>query len=82
LIFKKEHFTNNLLVYVTLGDSSPRRTRYPSGDTKDVVSSEKFVLPSPLWRFDSEELNVFLVIVQGGLRSRETQSFVGISMEM
>jgi hypothetical protein len=82
LTLKQEQFINNLRVLVTLRDSSLRWTRYPLGATKIVVSHEMFVLPSPLWGFDSEELDLILVIVRGGLGLRETQSFVGTSMKM
>jgi hypothetical protein len=56
-IFKQEHFTNNLCVFITLRDSSPRRTRYPLIATKVVVSFKRFVLLFPSWGFDSEKLN-------------------------
>jgi hypothetical protein len=52
-IFEQEHFTNNLHVFITLSDSSPWWTRCPLRATKVVVSLKKFVLPSPLWEFDS-----------------------------
>jgi hypothetical protein len=83
-IFKQEqeHVTSNLCVFVTLWDSSSRRTRSPSGATKVVVSPKKFVLFSPSWGFDSEEPNLILVIVYGGLWLRETRSFVSTSTEM
>jgi hypothetical protein len=55
-------------VFVTLGDSSPKWTRCPLGATNVVMSPEKFVLFYPLWRFDSEEPNLILMVVQGGLR--------------
>jgi hypothetical protein len=71
-IFKQDHFTNNLRVFVTLGDSSSRQTMCPSGATKVVVRPRKFVLSSPSWRFDSEEPNLILVIIRGGLWLRET----------
>jgi hypothetical protein len=47
-----KHFTNDLCVFVTLRDSSPRRIRCPARVTKVVVSFKKFVLPSPSWGFD------------------------------
>jgi hypothetical protein len=51
------HFTDNLCVFVTLGNLSSRRTRCPPGATKVVVSLRKFVLPSPSWGFDSGKPN-------------------------
>jgi hypothetical protein len=42
-----KHFTDDLHVFVTLGDLSTRWTRCPPGATKVVVSLKKFVLPSP-----------------------------------
>jgi hypothetical protein len=57
LDLQAKHFTDDLRLFVTLGDLSPRRTRCPPGATKVVVSLEKFVLPSPLWGFDSEKSN-------------------------
>jgi hypothetical protein len=48
-----KHFIDDLHVFVTLGNLSLRRTRCCPGVTKIVVDLEKFVLPSPSWRFDS-----------------------------
>jgi hypothetical protein len=56
-IFKQEQFTNNLCVFVTLGDSFPRRTRCPPIATKVVMSFEKFILPSALWVVDNGKPN-------------------------
>jgi hypothetical protein len=77
LDLQAKHFTDNLRVFVTLGDLSPRRTRCPLGATKVVVSLRKFGLPSASWGFDSVKLNKLLVIVRWGLGSRETWPFVG-----
>jgi hypothetical protein len=81
-IFKRKHITDNLCVFVTLENLSPRWTRCPLGATKVVVSLGKFVLPSPLWWFDSGKLNLILVIVRWGLGLKETRPFVSTSMEM
>jgi hypothetical protein len=43
-----KHLIDKLCVFITLGDSTPRRTRSCSGVTKVVVDIGKFVLPSPL----------------------------------
>jgi hypothetical protein len=57
LNLQAKHFTDDLCVFVTLGDLSPRRTRCSPGATKVLVGLEKFVLPSLSWGFDSEKLN-------------------------
>jgi hypothetical protein len=41
-----KHIIDELHVFITLGDSSPRRTRSCPGVTKVVVDLRKFVLPS------------------------------------
>jgi hypothetical protein len=56
-IFKQKHFTDDLCIFVTLRDLSPRRIRRPPGATNVVASLKMFVLPSPTWRFDSGKLN-------------------------
>jgi hypothetical protein len=56
LNIQAKHFTNDLRVFVTLGDLSPRQTRCSLGATKAVVSLKKFVLPCP-WGFNSEKSN-------------------------
>jgi hypothetical protein len=76
-----KHFTDDLRVFVTLGDLSPWWTRCCPRVTKLVVNLRKFVLPSPSWGFDSGKLNSILVIVRRGLGSRKTQLFVGTSSE-
>jgi hypothetical protein len=68
---EQEHFTNNLCVFVTLGDLSYRQTRCPSEATKVMVNPEKFVFSSPSWGFDSAKPNLILVIGRGGLWSRD-----------
>jgi hypothetical protein len=45
LNLQAKHFTDDLHVFITLGDLSPRWTRYLLGATKVVVSLKKFVLP-------------------------------------
>jgi hypothetical protein len=80
-IFKQEHFTDNLPMFVTLGDLSPRWTRCPPRATKVVVSLKKFVLPPSSWWFDSGKPNLIMVIIWWGLWSREAQPFVGTSIE-
>jgi hypothetical protein len=82
LNFQAKHFTDDLRVFITIGDLSPRRTRCYPGVTKVVMDLRKFILPSPSWRFHSEKQNEILVIIQRGLRSRETQLFVVTSTEM
>jgi hypothetical protein len=57
LNLQAKHFTNDLRVFVILGDMSPRWTRCSPGATKVVEGLRKFVLPSPSWGFDSEKLN-------------------------
>jgi hypothetical protein len=57
LNLQARHFTNDLRMFVTLRDLSPRWTRCPPGATKVVVSLGKFVLPSPSWGFPSEKPN-------------------------
>jgi hypothetical protein len=52
-----KHSTDDLYVYVTLGDLPTRRTRCPPGANNVMVSLRKFVLPSPSWGFDSEKPN-------------------------
>jgi hypothetical protein len=52
LDLQHKHFIDDLCVFVTLGNLSPRQTRCYPGVTKVVVDLEKFVLPSPSWRFD------------------------------
>jgi hypothetical protein len=73
LSLQAKHFTDDLCVFVTLGDLTV---------TKVVVNLENFVLPSPSWGFDSGKPNFILAIVWRGLGSRETRVFVGISTEM
>jgi hypothetical protein len=48
-----KHLIDELRVFITLWDSSPRWTRSCSGVTKVMVDLRKFVLPSPSWGFDS-----------------------------
>jgi hypothetical protein len=48
-----KHFIDNLFVFVTLGDLSPRWTRCCPRVTKVVVDLGKFISPSPSWGFDS-----------------------------
>jgi hypothetical protein len=48
-----KHFTDDLRIFVTLGNLFPRWTRL-SGSPKVVVDPKKFVLPSPLWGFYSQ----------------------------
>jgi hypothetical protein len=50
-------FTDDLHVFVTLGDLSPWWTRCCLGVTKVVMNLRKFVLPSPLCGFDSGKPN-------------------------
>jgi hypothetical protein len=57
LDLQTKHFTDDLRVFVTLRDSSPRWTMCHPGATKIVMSLEKFVLLSLLWGFNSEKLN-------------------------
>jgi hypothetical protein len=64
LDLQAKHFTDNLRVFITLGNLSLRRSRCPLGVTKVVVSLEKFIFPSPSWGFDSEKLNLILMIVR------------------
>jgi hypothetical protein len=52
LYLQLQHFIDDLCVFVTLGDLSPRWTGCCSGVTKVVVDLKKFALPSPLWGFD------------------------------
>jgi hypothetical protein len=63
----QEHFTNDLRVFITIGHLSLRWIRCSPGGTKVGVIPEKFVLLSPSCGFDSKELNLILVITQGGL---------------
>jgi hypothetical protein len=49
-----KHFIDDLRVFVTLGDLSLRQTMSCPGVIKVMVDLGKFVLPSPLWGFDSE----------------------------
>jgi hypothetical protein len=51
------HFTDDLRVFVTLGDLSPRYTRCSPGVIMVVVNLKKFVLPSLSWGFDSGKPN-------------------------
>jgi hypothetical protein len=53
LNLQAKHFTNDLCMFVTLGDLSPRWTRCSLGVTMVVVNLRKFVLSSPSWGFDS-----------------------------
>jgi hypothetical protein len=48
LNLQAKHFTDDLRVFVTLGDWSLRWTRCSPGVTKAVVNLREFVLPSPL----------------------------------
>jgi hypothetical protein len=56
LDLQAKHFIDDLHVFVTLGDLSPRWTRCSLGVTKVVVNLRMFVLPSPSWGFDSGKL--------------------------
>jgi hypothetical protein len=51
-----KHFIDELCVFITLGDSSPRQTRSCPGVIMVVVDLKKFVLPSHSWGFDSGNL--------------------------
>jgi hypothetical protein len=53
LNIQAKHFINDLRVFISLRDLSPIWTRCCPSVTKVVVNLEKFVLPSPSWRFDS-----------------------------
>jgi hypothetical protein len=64
LDLQTKHFTDDLRVFVTLRDSSPRWTRCHSRATKIVMSLRKFVLLSLLCGFNSEKLNYILVIIR------------------
>jgi hypothetical protein len=48
-----KHFTDDLRVFITLGGFVPLDGLGCPGVTKVVVDLRKFVLPSPLWGFDS-----------------------------
>jgi hypothetical protein len=48
-----KNFTDDLHVFVSLGGFVPLDGLGSPGVTKVVVDPRKFVLPSPLWGFDS-----------------------------
>jgi hypothetical protein len=56
LNLQAKRFTDDLCVFVTVRNLSPRWTRCSPKVTKVVVNLEKFILPSPSWGFDNKKL--------------------------
>jgi hypothetical protein len=69
--------STTLIAFVTLRNSPPRRLDVAPGTPKCVVESREVCITLLFIGIDSEELNLMLVIVQGGLRVESNPTLCG-----